>query len=277
MQYVYWLKDAVHGDFGESTQTKRDVSYDVSQFLPATLELIAFAAIIEIVFGLVLGGLSARYSGKWIDNLVRLLSYFGIASPSFVLGIVFMLIFSYYFPIQPAIGRISPGLIPPHTITGFYLIDSLLEGNLTAFADVFTHLIMPGTALALQGMASAARLTRSSMLENMNKDYVGSEIASGIPMRRIYSSYLLKPSATPTVSIIALDVASMLGNAFLVETIFSYPGISQYGIDAILKKDLNAIVAVVLVIGITFLVVNIVVDIIAAYLDPRIRYQRGDK
>ena len=136
---------------------------------------------------------------------------------------------------------------------------------------------MPGVALALTGIAQAARITRTSMIENMGKDYVSSEIASGIPMRRVLGRYVLRSSATPTVSIIALDIAAMLGNAFLIEMIFNYPGISRYGIQSILHKDLNAIVAVVLIIGLTFLIANIIVDIIASYLDPRIRLQGGDK
>jgi len=192
-----------------------------------------------------------------------------------VWAILFMLGFAYIWQILPAIGRID---VPkPPFVTGFLLIDSLLAGNGAAFWDTIKHLLMPGTALALAGTAQAARITRTSMVETLNKDFVGSEIAAGIPMRRVIMQYVLRPSATPTVSIIALDIAAMLGNAFLVEVIFNYPGISKYGINAILNKDLNAIVAVVLVIGLTFLVVNILVDIIAAYLDPRIRLQGGDE
>ncbi len=275
VQYFYWLEGAVQGDLGDSTQTRRPVAQDISEFLPATLELIFFAAILEIVFGIVLGILSARYAGGLIDNSLRITSYIGIATPAFVWAIIFMLIFAYIWPILPPIGRID--VAAPPVISGFMLLDSLLALDFNAFVDVFKHLIMPGTALALAGIAQAARMTRTSMIENLNKDYVGAEIAAGIPQRIIMFSYVLRPSAMPTVSIIALDIAAMLGNAFLVEVIFNYPGISKYGINAILNKDLNAIVAVVLVIGITFLIVNIVVDIIASYLDPRIRLQRGAK
>ncbi|MCL1975400.1 MAG: ABC transporter permease [Firmicutes bacterium] len=273
-QYIHWFEGAVKGNFGVSTQTRREVALDIKEFLPATLELILFAAILEIVGGILLGALSARYPGEVIDNSVRVASYLGIATPAFVWAIMFMLIFAFVWPILPAIGRIDVPKPPPYT--GFLLLDSLLAGNLIAFWDAFKHLIMPGTALALTGVAQAARMTRTSMMENLSKDYVGAEIAAGIPMRRVILQYVLRPAATPTVSIVALDIAAMLGNAFLVEVIFSYPGISKYGINAILNKDLNAIVAVVLVIGITFLIVNIIVDIIASYLDPRIRLQGGD-
>lgn len=271
VQYAYWLKDALSGDFGNSTQTKRPVVEDVKEYLPATLELIVFAAILEIVGGITLGVLSARYEGGWFDDVIRVVSYLGIAMPSFVWAILFMLAFSYAIPLMPTLGRLDVGIAQPAAVTGFLILDSLLAGNGAAAANALKHLVMPAAALALAGIAQSARITRGSMLENGKKDSVGSEIAAGMPLRRVYGKYILKSSATPAVSIIALDIAAMLGNAFLVETIYSFPGLSKYGVNAILNKDLNAIVAVVLIIGVTFLVVNILVDLITAYLDPRVR------
>ena len=206
-----------------------------------------------------------------MDNTIRVTSYLGIATPSYVWAIFFMLIFCFWIPILPTIGRISSGMPKISTITGFYIIDGLLTGNPAVSWDAFKHLIMPGTALALTGIAQSARITRSSMLDNMSKDFVGAEISSGIPMKKVMWQYVLRPSATPSVSIIALDIAAMLGNAFVVEQVFSYPGISKYCLNAILNKDLNAIVGVVMVIGVAFLVVNILVDIISGFLDPRNR------
>ena len=271
IQYMYWIRDAVQGNFGNSTQTKRAVSDDIADFLPATLELILFAAVLEIVCGIGLGVACARRSGGILDNTIRVTSYLGIATPSYVWAIFFMLIFCFWIPILPPIGRISSGMPKISTITGFYIIDGLLTGNPAVSWDAFKHLIMPGTALALTGIAQSARITRSSMLDNMSKDFVGAEISSGIPMKKVMWQYVLRPSATPSVSIIALDIAAMLGNAFVVEQVFSYPGISKYCLNAILNKDLNAIVGVVMVIGVAFLVVNILVDIISGFLDPRNR------
>ncbi|MEQ3216779.1 ABC transporter permease [Hominifimenecus microfluidus] len=271
IQYMYWIRDAVQGNFGNSTQTKRAVSDDIADFLPATLELILFAAVLEIVCGIGLGVACARRSGGILDNTIRVTSYLGIATPSYVWAIFFMLIFCFWIPILPTIGRISSGMPKISTITGFYIIDGLLTGNPAVSWDAFKHLIMPGTALALTGIAQSARITRSSMLDNMSKDFVGAEISSGIPMKKVMWQYVLRPSATPSVSIIALDIAAMLGNAFVVEQVFSYPGISKYCLNAILNKDLNAIVGVVMVIGVAFLVVNILVDIISGFLDPRNR------
>lgn len=271
IQYMYWIRDAVQGNFGNSTQTKRAVSDDIADFLPATLELILFAAVLEIVCGIGLGVACARRSGGILDNTIRVTSYLGIATPSYVWAIFFMLIFCFWIPILPTIGRISSGMPKISTITGFYIIDGLLTRNPAVSWDAFKHLIMPGTALALTGIAQSARITRSSMLDNMSKDFVGAEISSGIPMKKVMWQYVLRPSATPSVSIIALDIAAMLGNAFVVEQVFSYPGISKYCLNAILNKDLNAIVGVVMVIGVAFLVVNILVDIISGFLDPRNR------
>ena len=275
VQYWLWLKGVFTGDLGVSLVTKRPVLADIKEFLPATLEIILFAATIETVGGILLGALSARYSESWFDSVVRVIAYLGVATPAFVWAIIFLLIFGYVWPVLPVIGRIDPGLTAPPVITGLMSVDSLLAGNFEAFRSVFLHLILPSFALALGGMAQAARITRSSMSDNLGRDYVGAEVASGIPMRLVILKYVLRPSLIPTVSIIALDIAAMLGNAFLVELIFNFPGISRYGINAMLTKDLNAIVSVIMVIGLAFVLVNIVVDIIVAYLDPRIRLQGG--
>jgi len=276
IQYWLWLKGVFHGDLGVSLVTRRPVLADIKEFFPATAEIIFLAAIVETVGGILLGALSARYSGSWFDSVVRVIAYLGVVTPAFVWAIIFVLIFGYIWPILPIIGRIDPGIATPPFITGLMSIDSLLAGNIEAFKSVLLHLILPSFALAMGGMAQAARITRSSMSDNLGRDYVGAEIASGIPNRLVILKYVLRPSLIPTVSIIALDIAAMLGNAFLVELVFNFPGISRYGINAMLTKDLNAIVSVILVIGLAFVLVNIVVDVIVAYLDPRIRLQGGE-
>lgn len=275
VQYWLWLKGVFHGDFGVSLVTRRPVFADIKEFFPATLEIIVAAAIIETVGGILLGALSARYSGSWFDSFVRLVAYLGVVTPAFVWAIIFMLIFGYVWPILPILGRIDSGLAVPPTVTGLMTIDSLLAGDFEAFKSAFLHLLLPAFALAMGGMSQAARITRASMSENLGRDYVGSEMAAGIPMKLIILKYVLRPSLIPTVTIIALDIAAMLGNAFLVELVFNYPGISRYGINAMLTKDLNAIVAVIMVIGLAFVVMNFIVDLIVAYLDPRIRLQGG--
>jgi peptide/nickel transport system permease protein len=271
VQYYYWLRGAIHGNFGRSLFTKRMVADDIREFLPATLELIIFTGIIMAVFGILLGVASARYANRWPDNVVRVFSYLGVCTPSFVFAILFLLLFGYIFNLLPTMGRLSPSITYPHVVTGFVTIDSLIAGNFRAFFDALKHLLMPGLALALGPMAQEARITRSSMTENLQRDFIALERSQAIPERRIMTKYLMRISIIPTVSILGLDFASQLGWAFLVELIFNWPGISRYGINVMLRKDLNAIVAVIMIIGLVFLIVNIIVDIVVAGLDPRIR------
>jgi len=271
VQYVYWVKDALQGDFGKSLRTRRDVVEDIKRALPASLELALFVGLLSGVMGIFLGTLSGWYSNTWIDNVVRVFSYLGIVTPSFVFAIFFVLIFSYGFELLPTIGRLSSGVAPPERITGMIVIDSLLSGNFTTLIDGLKHLILPVISLAMGSMAQEARITRASMTDNIKKDYIAAERACGIPEHKIMFKYLLKPSLIPTVSIFGLDFAATLGNAFLVERVFNWPGLSYYAMEAMLQKDLNAMTATVLVFGIAFMVVNIFVDLVVEFLDPRIR------
>jgi peptide/nickel transport system permease protein len=271
VQYYHWLKGAIQGDFGYSIFTKRSVSEDIKDFFPATLELMLMTGIIFSVFGIFLGIASARHANKWVDNVVRVFSYLGVCTPAYVFAILFLLIFGYVLQILPTIGRLSPWIDRPPTVTGLMTLDSLIAGNFGAFWDSFKHLIMPSFALALGPMAQEARITRSSMADNLQRDFIALERTQAIPERKIMSKYLLRISVIPTVSVLGLDFASQLGWAFLVEYIFNWPGLSRYGIQVILNKDLNGITAVIMVIGVMFLIVNIIVDIIVSLLDPRIR------
>jgi peptide/nickel transport system permease protein len=269
-QYWIWLTNALQGDLGKSLVSKRPVIQDVAQYLPATLELVFFAAIFMIFFAILLGTLAARYKDTWVDGMIRTLSYFGVSIPAFVVAILFILLFGYFWPILPVLSRASPSFSIP-TITGFKVLDSLIAGNIPAVWDAFKHLILPVVALALGGTFQEARITRSGIVDNANKDFISAERGYGISERTIWFRFLLKPSLIPTVSVMGLDIAATIGNAFLVELIFNWPGLSRYGINAMLQKDLNSISGVVLIIGIVFILTNILVDIIVAFLDPRIR------
>lgn len=278
VQYTYWLRDAVQGDFGISLVTRRPVAQDVREFFPASLELALFSLIITAGAGIGLGTLSAWHKDKLADNVVRVISYLGVVTPSFVFAILFLLLFGYLLDWLPTIGRLSETVTRPPTVTGFMTVDTLLAGNLAAFFDAVAHLILPALALAMGSMAQEARITRSTMSDNLTKDYIAAERALGVPERTVMGRFLLKPSLIPTVSILGLDFAAGLSNAFLVELIFVWPGLSRYGMNAILRKDLNAISAVILVLGVVFIVVNLLVDITVARLDPRIglRAARSD-
>jgi peptide/nickel transport system permease protein len=271
-QYGLWLRDVVaHGNLGDSLLTRRPVKQDIREFFPATLELVGLTAIIIIIAGISLGVISARYANTWVDKVVRLFSYLGIVTPAFAWAVILMLLFCFVWHLFPSYGRLTEGVMPPVTITGMYTIDSLLNGRLDLFWDAVLHLILPAIALALPPMSQAARLTRSSMADNQNKDYIVSMIAYGVPNRVVSGKYLLKPSLISPITVMALDIAATFGYAFMVEKIFGFPGLARYGIQVMLNKDVNAIVGVVMVLGVVFITLNIVVDIIVAYLDPRIR------
>jgi peptide/nickel transport system permease protein len=271
VQYGLWLKGVVQGDLGESLMTRRPVKTDLKEFLPATLEIAIISALLMIFMGIFLGILATKYTNTPLDGLIRVVSYLGIVSPAFVWATVFILLFGFIWPILPTMGRLSMGMDAPATITGMYTLDALLAGNLSVAIDAFKHLLLPAIALALGGLAQAARITRSTMVDNSEKDYILAAKAYGVSEGKILFKYLLKPSLIPTVTVLALDIAALFGNAFLVELMFNYPGMSKYGINAMLNKDLNAISAVVLVLGLIFIIVNIIIDVLVSILDPRVK------
>lgn len=271
-QYVLWLKDVLNGDLGRSLTSKRPVSMDIKQFLPATIELMIFAALLMVIFAFLLGILSAKYKNSLFDGILRIFTYTGIALPAFVVATLLLLLFGFAWEgVIPVLGRLSPGVEPPPHITGLYVLDSILSGRFSTAWDAFLHLLLPATALCLGGMVQNARLLRSSLIDNMTKEYITVSKSFGLPTNLIMRKYLLKPSSVSVVTVLGMDIASLCGNAFLVENIFNWPGLSRYGINSMLTKDLNSIVAVVLIIGVIFLIANFIVDLITAALDPRIR------
>lgn len=275
VQYGYFLADLSRGDLGVSLYTNRPVTLDIATFLPATLELVLIAGILMVGIGLPLGILSARFRGRWPDHLIRLVSLLGVSAPSFVWAVILMLLFAFFLPLFPISGQISDNLEVQH-VTGFLLVDTLIADNFTAFFNALHHIILPAFALALSGIGQAARLTRANMVETYDKPYIEMAQAYGFKSRRIANKFAFKPSLIPSLTIIGLDFAAMLGNAFLVEAVFAWPGLSRYGVAVILRKDLNAIIGTVLVISAMFLIVNLIVDVMIAFLNPRIRYsQRG--
>jgi peptide/nickel transport system permease protein len=269
-QYGYFVSDLLHGDLGISLYTNRPVTSDIAQFLPATLELIFISGLMMICIGLPLGVLSARYRNSWTDNVIRLVTLLGVSAPAFVWAVILMLIFAYFIPLFPIAGRISDTMnVPP--VTNFLFVDTLLAGNFAAFGNALWHVLLPAFALALSGIGQAARLTRANMVETYAKPFIEMAQSYGFPERKIANRYAFRPSLIPSLTIIGLDFAAMLGNAFLVEAVFAWPGLSRYGVAVILRKDLNAIVGTVLIISTMFLIVNVVVDLLIAFINPRIR------
>ncbi len=275
VQYYYWLRDLIRGDLGMSSYTRRPVTEDLVQFLPATFELILFATLISAIVGQVTGVLAGYFRNSWFDGLSRVISYLGIATPSFVVAILLLFVFSQILRLAPGVGRLPILMTSPPRITGFMTIDGLLAGRPDVALTALKHMVLPAISLAVIHIAQEGRITRTSIVENMQKDYITIHKVHGIRTSRLVFKYLLKPSIIPTVTVMGLDFAFLMSNAFLVEMVYMWPGFSRYAVTAMLNKDLNAIVAVVLVIGLTFALVNLLVDIVIMGLDPTVRLRRG--
>jgi len=276
LQYFDFVKGIFHGDLGLSFQTRRGVSLDIAHYLPATFELVLMAIIWVLIIGVPFGILAGRYKDSWLDNLSRVVAFVGVAVPPFVVGLIGQLIFSYGLDVLPTTGRLSLLTPMPPARTGLLILDSLIAGNFTALGDAVIHILLPSFAIAMTGIGQIARLTRGSVSDVLGKDYIEAARVFGIPNRHVTFKYMLRPSFTAPLTILGLTFASELGNAFLVEQVFSWPGMAKYGIQAILRKDFNAIMGVVLIIGLAFVVVNFIVDVLAGYVDPRIRIQEEE-
>lgn len=276
VQYALFVRDLMQGDLGISLYSNRPVTTDLAEYLPATLELVMLAGMMMVFIGLPLGAVSARYRGRWQDNLVRVITLMAVSAPAFVWAVGLVLVFAYFTPLFPIAGRISDTL-EIQRITGFMLIDTLATGQFEAFVSALHHLILPAFALSLSGIGQAARLTRSNMIATYEQPAIEMAQAYGFSESRIARRYAFKPSLIPSLTIIGLDFAALLGNAFLVEVIFAWPGLSRYGVGVILQKDLNAIVGTVLIISATFLITNIIVDLLVSIINPRIRLSASEK
>lgn len=271
IQYVRYASGLVQGDLGRSLLTQQKVNDDVRQTFPATLELVLATLILALAIGLPLGVLAGRYKDSLFDNLGRFVALFGVVTPSFFIALLLQLLAGYVLQILPVSGRLSPNLEFEANRTGLLLIDSLLAGRLDVFGDALRHLILPTIALAAATIGQIARLTRSSMIDVSRKDYIEASRAFGIPNRITTFTYMLRPSFIPTLTVLGLEFASLLGNAFLVEMVFGWPGMASYGVRAIMQNDFNAVMGVVMVTGLFFVLINLVVDVLLGYVDPRIR------
>lgn len=276
VQYWRYVSGLARGDFGKSLLTRRSVGADLRWAFPATLELVIVTVLLAIAIGIPTGVFAARYKDTFIDNISRITSLFGVVTPSFFIALLLQLLAGYYLKILPVRGRLDPAITFVPDITGMATIDALLQGRFEVFGNVALHLVLPALALAAASVGQIARITRSSMIDVSRKDYIEAARAFGIPDRVTTFRYMLKPSFIPTLTILGLEFASLLGNAFLVEMVFGWPGMASYGVRAILQNDFNAIMGVVMVTGAFFVLVNLVVDILLAYFDPRVRL-RGAK
>lgn len=271
-QYVQYLGGLLTGNLGQSLETKRAVTTDIGQYLPATLELITVAMLFTVTFGIPLGVIAAQNKDGATDHFTRLIAFFSVSVPGFFIGVMFQLIFGYLLEWFPITGRIASEYTVDR-VTGFLLLDTLLAGKLSAHIDVWFHLLLPALALSLAGMGQIMRITRSSMIDVKDQDYVEAERGFGLPSWLVTYKYTLKNAFIPTLTILGLLYASLLGNAFLIEVVFSWPGLALYGVTAVMNNDFNAVVGVTMTIGVAFVGINFLIDILLGRVDPRIRLQ----
>jgi peptide/nickel transport system permease protein len=270
VQYADYLGGVLRGNLGKSLLTSRAVADDIAQALPATLELVLFTLFLIAVLAVPLGMLAARRHNSWIDNTSRLVSLLGVVTPGFVFAILLQLLVSH-FHFFPLTGRLSPDIRFTPDITHLALVDSLLKGRPDAFADALSHIFLPALALSAAGIGQIMRITRSSMLDVARRDHVETLRSFGLPEYVITLKYMLRLAAVAPLTILGLEFASLIGNAFIVEMVFAWPGIASYGLRAILSKDFNAVMAVVLISGLFFVVANLIVDLLVGLIDPRLR------
>lgn len=271
LQYFHYIQGALTGDLGISYYTKSPVTKEIFARFPATIELALAATILASFFGILIGVISAVKKNSVFDNSGMFLALIGVSMPIFWLGILLIIFFSGTLHWLPSGGRIDP-LLQPVKLTGFYLPDSLLTGNMAAFIDTLRHLALPATALAMYSMAIIARMTRSSMLDTLQQDYIRTARAKGVAESRVIRKHALRNGLIPIVTVIGLQLGSLLGGAVLTETVFSWPGIGAYTVACILKSDFPVVQGVVLLIATIFVLVNLCVDMIYGFLDPRIKY-----
>jgi len=274
IQLGYYLIDFIRGNWGVSWRTKSPVLYDLLNALPATLELIILAFSLAAVLGISLGIFAALRRNRIVDNIIRVFSVLGASMPVFWLSLIALLLFSSWLGWLPSSKRVDEILVIEtgfHPITGFYLIDSLLQGNLLVFVNVLNHMILPAVVLSLYPMSLSIRMTRAMMVEVLQEPFIRSSIAWGLPKRLVIYKYALKNAIVPVIASLGLSFGYTIIGAFMVELIFVWPGIGLYTSMALLSFDYPAIVGAVIIVAIFYSVINLIVDLIYAWMDPRVR------
>jgi peptide/nickel transport system permease protein len=272
-QYAIYLGKLLQGDMGTSIRTHRPVTEDLRQFLPASAELAVGATLFGLIVGIPFGVISAIKQDKLIDHVVRIISLVGVSAPVFWLALISLYVFYFRLGWLPGPGRLDPGmeLDVKAGITGIYVIDSLLRGDLTTLGVALRHMVLPVLVLGSSTLGIVTRMTRSSVLEVLMQDYVRTARSKGLTERAVLITHVLKNSLIPTVTVIGLSFGGILAGTVLTETIFTWPGIGRYAYQSCITLDFPAIMGVSILIAFMFSVINLLVDISYAILDPRLR------
>jgi dipeptide transport system permease protein len=270
MQYLDYLGKLLQGDLGRSMVSKAPVSEEFAALFPATIELAFMALFLAVVVGLLLGMAAALKRGTWLDQGVMGLATVGYSMPVFWWGLLLIMTFSVNLGWTPVSGRVAIEYEVQRD-TGFMLIDAALHDESGAWWSAVRHLLLPGIVLGTASMAVVARMTRSSLLEVLREDYIRTARAKGLPMARIVGVHALRNALIPVLTVIGLQMGGLLAGAVLTETIFSWPGIGKWMIDAIARRDYPVVQAGILVTALTFIAVNLLVDLLNGIVNPRLR------
>jgi peptide/nickel transport system permease protein len=274
IRYLHYVSNIVKGDFGTSIRTKLPVSDDLVRYFPATIELVTVALFISLLLGIPLGVYTAFHREQFSDHFGRLFSLAGVAVPIFWLGMMFQITLGSGLKWLPIQGRLSSTVMlldPIDHKTGFFLIDALITANFTAFNDAVVQMILPALTLSFASLAYVVRITRSSLIEVMQEDYIRTAKAYGVGQRMIRYKYALKNGMIPVITVVGLAYAYQIGGSILVESIFDWPGMGKYLWLSIVNNDYPGVMGVTLVFAVICCTINLVVDLAYALIDPRVR------
>jgi peptide/nickel transport system permease protein len=270
-QFFTYLGDLSHGELGNSLTTGQPVLNELLSRLPASLELVGLALVLACAVALPLGVMAATRPGSWIDHLCRLLTTAGVSLPTFFTGLMLAYVFYFLLGWAPSpLGRLDPVYSPPAAVTGFYLIDALLAGDLAVWWASLKQLILPTLTMSIFVLAPIARMTRASMLAVLSSDFVRTARASGLGPVTVLLRYALRNALLPVVTTLGMVFGFMLGSSVIVEKVFGWPGIGSYAIDSLTASDYAPIQGFVLTMGVLFVLVNLLIDVAYTLVDPRV-------
>ena len=271
VQYVDFVRGAVQGNLGTSYRSKQPVAHEVFSRFPATVELAVGAMFIATIIGLIAGTVAATRKNSFFDYSSTAMSLIGVSVPTFWLGIVLIIVFGVELQWLPISGRVDPR-IGADPNAHFLILNSFIHGNWAVFWDALKHLILPAFTLAAWPAAIIARMTRASLLESMGQDYIRTARAKGLKERTVIVRHVFRNAMLPIITVAGLEFGGLLAGAVVTEQVFSWPGIGKLTVDAITNRDYQIVQGVVILVGVIFIVMNLVVDIVYVWLDPRIRY-----
>jgi len=273
-QFLRYVDDLAHGKFGSSLSTGQPVATEIASRLPASAELTLLGLFVSIAIAVPLGILAAIRQGSWIDHACRIVATAGVSLPVFFTGLLLVYLFYFRLGVAPApIGRLDAFATAPPTITGFYLIDSLVIGDFETFRSALAQLILPVMTLAIFSLAPIARMTRASMLAVLASEFVRTARASGLDTRTLIITYAFRNAMLPVVTTLGMVFSFLLGANVLVEKVFAWPGIGSYAVEALLQSDFAPVQGFVLIMAVMYVALNLIIDILYGIIDPRVRLE----